>query len=124
MNFLLFGQQFVGQNHIIKKFRIQTFKWYTYYNLWKFVILNSQLTDYRLMRFLYVILDILEPLKIITKMAESQSVTMPYLRKVIDEQLMILESLKNTQVRMNEILKIWLSLLKLQIQCNLFDLLL
>ena len=47
------------------------------------------------MRFLYVILDILEPLKIITKMAESQSVTMPYLRKVIDEQIVILESLKN-----------------------------
>ena len=46
------------------------------------------------MRFLYVILDILEPLKIITKMAESQSVTMPYLRKVIDEQIVILESLK------------------------------
>ena len=34
------------------------------------------------MRFLYVILDILEPLKIITKMAELQSVTMPYLQKV------------------------------------------
>ena len=27
-------------------------------------------------------------------MAESQSVTMPYLRKVIDEQIVILESLK------------------------------
>ena len=47
------------------------------------------------MRFLYVILDILKTLKIITKMAESQSVTMPYLRKVIDEQIVILESLKN-----------------------------
>ena len=69
------------------------------------------------MHFLYVILDILEPLKIVTKMVESQSVTMPYLRKVIDEQIVILESLKN-QVRMNESLKIWLSLLKLQIQWN------
>ena len=57
------------------------------------------------MHFLYVILDILEPLKIVTKMVESQSVTMPYLRKVIDEQIVILESLKN-QVRMNESLKI------------------
>ena len=56
----------------------------------------GQLTDYRLIRFLYAILDILEPLKVITKTTESKIVTITKVRRVIDTQIAVLESLKQS----------------------------
>ena len=54
----------------------------------------SQITDYRLLRFLYVLADILEPLRLITKQAQSNKLDIVAMLGILRSQKAILQSLK------------------------------
>lgn len=56
----------------------------------------KHLTNYALLKFLYVVADILEPLSVITKMWQSNSVTIVKMSKILIQQKQILLDLKIT----------------------------
>jgi len=65
------------------------------------------LLNYENLKFLYVVHDILEPLRAITLVAQSQSVTIPTMFAVLAEQIGILNSLKtNVGAKENEFMEL------------------
>ena len=57
----------------------------------------SQLTNYSLLKFIYVLADILEPLRIITEQFQWNKLTITKMKKILDSQKAILCSLKTSK---------------------------
>ena len=61
----------------------------------------DQLCNYKLLKLLFLVADILEPLKITTLTAQSNKITILHMKNVFDQQIALLRSLK-TQAGTNE----------------------
>ena len=57
----------------------------------------NHITNGKLLRMLYVVADILEPLSVITKSVQSSTITIPQMINILEQQKAILESLKTSK---------------------------